>query len=152
MIEFNIFRIVQILLPFRRRTTRSIAWIKVFVSDLAAMGESLRQLWSQSVKEAKMTPQVCFLEHLLNDRYGRTDIFISDGYELGPWIYTDTETPNPEFFLDQADSFLWTDEDGITVDFVVNIPAILLSQASVIAAYVQKYKLCGKIFIIQVFS
>lgn len=151
MIRFSLYRMIQILLPFSRRKPRVIAWVKVFVSHLTFITESLREFWSLSVKEAKMTPQVSYLEHLLNDRYGREDIFISDGYELGPWVFTKDEEADPEFFLDQADSFLWTGIDGIITDFIVNIPEILLDQAQVIAAYVWKFKLCGKTFIIQVF-
>ena len=149
--RFSLFKVVQILLPWIRRKVRFIAWTKVFVSYLARLLEQLWQFWEATAKECKMTPQIMYLEHDLNDRFGHTDIFISDGYELGPWIYTDTEVADPEFFMDQADSFLWTDLDGILVDFVVNIPAILDDQVQVIAAMVQKFKLPGKVFVIQIF-
>ena len=139
------------ILPWIRRKVRFIAWTKVFVSYLARILEQLWQFWEATAKECKMTPQIMYLEHLLNDRYGRTDIFISDGFELGPWIYTHGEVPNPEFFMDQANSFLWSDMDGVTVDFVVNIPVAIESEVQVIAAMVQKYKLPGNVFVIQVF-
>ena len=149
--RFSLFKVVQILLPWIRRKVRFIAWTKVFVSYLAGLLEQLWQFWEATAKECKMTPQIIFLEHLLNERYGRTDIFISDGSILGPWIFSENEPDIPPFYLDQPDSWIWGESDSVTVDFVVNIPEILRSQAQIIAAMVQKYKLAGKQFIIQVF-
>jgi len=150
MIRFSLYKVIQILLPHNRRRPVFIAWVKVFISYLSAILEQLRQLWSQSLKEAKMTPQVCYLEKLLNSRYGRTDIKIVEGYQLGPWVFsTDPPSADIDFFMVDPDDFVYSGEDSVTVDFVVQVPRAISDFCAVIAAYVQKYKLAGKLFIIQ---
>lgn len=149
--KFSQFKLVQLLLPGFLRTSKMVAWVKVFVTHLAVLQESLYQFAGMVSKEIKMSPQVIYLEYILNNRYGRTDIFISDGFQLGPWIYPVGETPDQEFFLDQNDSVLWTHHDEVVVDFIVNIPDVLEDEIPIIAATVQKYKLPGKHFVIQLF-
>jgi hypothetical protein len=116
--------------------------------------DDLRQFREETLRDAKMTPQIIYLEHMLNSRYGTgTAIFISDGFLLGPWIFADGDTPNPEFYMDDPlDSFVFADTDMVTVSFVVNIPRGLNGVTQQIAAMVQKYKLAGKYFIIQLYS
>jgi hypothetical protein len=122
------------------------------MSYLQMILEGFWQMRDDTIKEAKMTPQIAYLEHLLNDRYGRTDIFISDGFELGPWIFSTEEEADPEFYMDQEDdSYIYSTDDQVTVSFVVNIPEVLSEEVQSIAAMVQKYKLAGKYFIIQIF-
>jgi hypothetical protein len=149
--RFSLFKVVQMEIPFLHRQPRLVAWLKVFVSYLAKIQEDLFQFWDRTRTEALMTPQIAYLEHILNNRYGRTDIFIGDGYDLGPWIFKSSETADPEFFLDQANSYVWNNNDGIIIDFVVNIPEVILSETSYIAAVVNKFKLAGKTFVIQIF-
>ncbi|HRY33388.1 MAG TPA: hypothetical protein P5531_10515 [Bacteroidales bacterium] len=151
--RFSLFKTVQILLPHGLRYSRVIAWNKAFVSYLAMLLESLYQFWDLTLKEIKMTPQIICLEYLLNNRYGTTEIYISDGTYLGPWIYpTDNEAEHEEFYLDQSDSFIWNNQDEVVIDFVVNVPEALQAETPIIGAIVQKYKLPGKHFIIQLFE
>jgi hypothetical protein len=90
---------------------------------------------------------------MLNRRYGHTDIWIGEGYQLGPWIWPVGSTPAVIFYLDQVDSYVWTDNDQASnVDFVVNIPGDLATEVQYMAALVNKYKLPGKNFVIQIFS
>ncbi len=153
MYRSSISKIIQMLIPWGHRKPRFIAWLKVFVSYLAKIQNDLYQLWDRSLIEAYMTPQIMYLEGILNRRYGRTDIWIGEGYTLGPWIWPVGSVPAVIFYLDQADSYVWTCNDQISnVDFVVNIPAALEDEVQYIAAVVQKYKLPGKNFVIQIFA
>jgi len=150
MNQFSLYKTVQILLPFSRRTARRIAWVKVFVSYLATMAEELFIYRTKTLKEAKMTPQVCFLEKLLNERYGVSTIRIVEGYELGPWVWIGAPPSGDiDFFMVDPDDFVYSDQDSVTVDFVVQVPRALSDFCNVIAALVQKFKLAGKIFLIQ---
>ena len=149
--QFSINVIGNILIPHRHRKPRFIAWVKVFLAYLVMIKEDLYQYWDETLLDASMTPQTIYLERILNLLFERTDIFIDEGYTLGPWIFRDTETADPEFYMDLDDSFIFNNEDAIWVDFTVNIPTILGSVTSHIAALVHKYKLPGKSFIIQKF-
>ena len=74
-----------------------------------------------------------------------------DGELLGLWLFTAAE-PSPagsEFYLDQADSYVWNDEDQAS--FVVGVPDSFDDEVEIpqIAAIVSKFKLQGKNFIIE---
>ena len=140
------------LIPHRHRQVKFIAWVKVFLSYLAMIKDNLYAWWDETLMDASMTPQVMYLERILNHIFAVTSIFIDEGYTLGPWIFLDTETPDPEFYMDQADSFVYNLADAIIVNFTVNIPSTLSTVTGRIAAIVHKYKLPGKSFIIQIFS
>ncbi|MEI6899926.1 MAG: hypothetical protein WCL00_08610 [Bacteroidota bacterium] len=154
MIRFSLYKIVQIITPFHLRRPRIIAWLKVYVSWLELILHELDALWQSSRIEARMTPQILFLEHLLNTRYGRNpwDILIDDGYALGPWLFSIDETASPQFYTNQADSYVWSDQDSTVVDFVVEVPGVLEDEVPVIGATVQKYKLPGKHFVVQIIN
>ena len=154
MWQFNLNRVIRYLVPVYLRRPRFLAWLNASIGYLALILEGLRQNRYETTNEAYMTPQIIYLEHLLNDRYGRTDIFISDGYLLGPWIFADADTPNPEFYMndDPEDSYVYSQSDQVTVNFIVNIPSVLSTVTQDIAAMVQKFKLAGKYFIIQIFQ
>ena len=53
--------------------------------------------------------------------------------------------------MDLADSFVYSQSDQTSVDFIVNIPHDLTDFVQDIAATVEKFKLFGKYFIIQIF-
>lgn len=152
MWQFNLNRVIRFHVPVALRKAKFLAWLNVSMSYLWMILEDLRQFRDDSIKEAKMTPQIAYLEHILNDRYGTgIEIFISDGSELGPWIFFIDEAADPEFYMDQDDSWVFSTDDQVTVSFVVNIPEALDDVVQQIAAMVTKYKLAGKYFIIQIY-
>ena len=138
------------MLPFRKRKPRFIAWIKVFTAYLVMVMNDLFQYREKTIKDAKMTPQVCYLEKFLNSRYGVSTIKIVEGYELGPWCFYDGPPVGEiDMFMVEPDNYCYSNNVVTSVDFVVEVPRALEDQCSMIAAYVQKYKLAGKSFIIQ---
>lgn len=150
MDQFNLYKTLQILLPFNKRNPRFIAWVKVFTSYLIMLLNALFQFWEKTVAEAKMTPQLCYLEHFLNSRYGVTTIRIVEGYELGPWcFYLGPPSGDIDMFMVEPDNYCYSQYVVVSVDFVVEVPMALSDECNMIAAYLQKYKLAGKSFIIQ---
>jgi hypothetical protein len=153
MFRFNLNRVIRSLVPPTLRMAKFLAWLSVSISYLSMTLERLRQFQDESIRDASMTPQIAYLEHMLNSRYGTgTAIWIGDGFFLGPWIWMDSDVPNPEFYMDDPlDSYVFCDSDSITINFVVNVPRALSTEVQDIAAKVQKYKLAGKYFIIQLY-
>lgn len=148
----SIDRIVQMNTPYRLREPVFLSWLKTSVAYLVKIIADLNVLWEQTIIEVMTTPQILYLEHYLNNRFTRVDIFISEGYDLGPWFFNTYVEGDPEFYWDIAnENWLWGNNDADTTDFVVNIPSILADQVQLIAACVQKYKLPGMRFIIQIF-
>jgi len=151
MWNFSFYKVIQILLPFRRRTQRFIAWMKTAMSYLDMVYLALIEFREKTLKEAKMTPQVYYLEKYLNSRFGVVAIHIVEGFELGPWIfYTIPTGGDVDLFMVEPDNYLYSNEVSISVDFVVEVPSALEQQCNLIAAMVQKFKLAGKSFIIQI--
>jgi len=150
MQQFNLYKVLQIMLPFRKRKPRFIAWIKVFTAYLVMVMNDLFQYREKTIKDARMTPQVCYLEKFLNSRYGVSTIKIVEGYELGPWCFYDGPPVGEiDMFMVEPDNYCYSNNVVTSVDYVVEVPRALEDQCSMIAAYVQKYKLAGKSFIIQ---
>ena len=154
MVQVSLYNIAQMFTPHKKRKLWFLSWLNVMVSYLQWIIGELDALWQSSRIEATMTPQILYLERLLNARYSRNpwDILIDDGYALGPWVYLPGETATPQFYTDQEDSFLWSEQDSIDVDFVVEVPGVLEEEIPYIGATVQKYKLAGKHFVIQLYT
>lgn len=153
MWNFSLYKAILLILPPVLRLTRIKAWVKVSASWLHMIFESLKVFRYFTRRDITMTPQVAWIERFLNTRYGRIDIFIGEGYGLGPWVWNKTpETGEFDFFMDEPDSFIFAGADASNVGFVVNIPSSLAQEVQHIAAIVQRYKLPGKTFIIQIFT
>ena len=129
------------------------AWVKVFVSDLVVVLYDLNQLRMTSIKEARMTGQICYLEHYLNERYGTgTQIYIGDGYLLGPWCwFSGPPAGEVDMYMVEPDNYCYSESSISDVDFVVMVPYDLEDETSMIGAYVQKFKDAGFYFLIQLY-
>lgn len=104
-----------------------------------------------------ITPQVCFLEKALNDRYDIVDrrIYILDAveYEALP-LYLKVENKHLVLPLKtESHLVLYTKgETGIyTVDFVVMVPSVLVIDVVEMIAVINGYKLLSKKFQIKTF-
>ena len=150
MWEFSLYKIGQILLPFAKRKVGFVAWVKVYLSYLSDILDRLRALRVISLRDAKMTPQICYLEKYLNDMFSTTGISIQDGHLLGPWCFYDMPPAGEvDFYAVEPDNYCYANHITIDIDFVVAVPWALEAECSTIAAYVQKFKMVGKSFIIQ---
>lgn len=152
--QFSINRVVHSLIPHRHRKLRMVAWVKVFVSYLVFIKDMLSQRWDETWLDAAITPQVAFIEQVLWIRFetGGEGISISEGFMLGPFIFTLQEDPELEFFMGDGtieDTYVFNNRDAVEVDFVVEITNAFTNAASEIAALVHRYKLPGKSFILQ---
>ena len=150
MWDFSLYKIGQILLPFAKRKVGFVAWVKVYLSYLNDILDRLRMLRSKSLRDAKMTPQICFLEKYLNDLFGSTEIRIVDGYLLGPWcFFNEPPAGDVDFYAVEPYNYCYANNVITDVDFVVEVPMELEAECNAIAAYVQRFKMVGKSFIIQ---
>lgn len=145
---FSLFKIAQILLPHSKRTTRMKAWVKVFVSYLQMLAEHHRHYRLTSFIEANMTPQVIYIEGMLNRRYGTTSIRLIEGYEIGVWAFPSEE--NGEQYYDDPDAYIFSDNDETVIAFQCEIPSSLQSESQTIISMINRYKLLGKKFVIKI--
>lgn len=99
-----------------------------------------------------ITPQVCRIEKLLNDRYDSEmrRIFLTDGV-LRNLVATFTDAEAKPIYL--GTSYLYSDAEfgySDNISFVVNVPSVIaLSLDAEIAEIINSYKLPGKRFKIE---
>lgn len=147
MWQFKLINAIVSVIPFAKRKGRFLAWTRVFVSYISMLHDSFKVPYRiETIRDAYMTPQVCMLEKYLNDEFGFTSsIFISNGQELGPWLFY-SNNPNI-FYLDTQDSYIWSVNENPS--FIVNIPHMNTETLiPKLIAIVNKYKLPGKSFIV----
>lgn len=134
------------------------AWVVRLISPFVSIYTWLLSLRQTTLYRLAITPQVCYLEKLLNDRYDNTlrRITIIDGnqYDALP-VYTKPESKPVYFYLKsetlKPKVYLFTkgEVSPFTFDFVVRVPAAVVFNLNEMSALVQQYKLAGKIFSIQ---
>jgi hypothetical protein len=133
---------INYLIPIRLRRNKIGAWLKVYLSYIDYLHEGLKEYRDQTLRIAHLTPQVKVLEKYLNDRFNVSDIYITDGEDLGPWLFDEWNIY--QFYLDE--SYIFSEAE--IPSFVVVVPSSLEGVIQEIAAIVNKYKLPGKKFII----
>ena len=149
---------VQLLLTFTR-DARIRAFLDAFVAPLVTLKSKLNTFRQDVLYRLTITPQVCYLEKMLNDRYDNTfrRIYISDGV-MRQLMYTYTQAENkPIYAYSQAENkpiYVFTrSETGYlnNVSFVVSIPQSIVLSENEVRVLVNRYKLIGKGFSIKRF-
>ena len=103
-----------------------------------------------------ITPQVCYLQRMLNDAYDFTlrRIVIDDAIWHLPWfLYTENEL-KPEYFFKESENnpaYLYTDgESGQALnDFVVLVPGSINFSEPEMRGNIDSYKLFGTTYTVQ---
>jgi hypothetical protein len=144
--------------PVHWRFPVLISWVKGVAglsNDLYSRFMAYRNLIKYSLL---ITPQVCYLEKALNDRYdvALRRIYIEDAPEQLPVALFLRAENKPVKLFTRAEGnpvILWrraeTAEFG--VDFIVFVPASLLFDMPELRAFVTGYKLTTKTFGVQTF-
>lgn len=144
----NFRQLLMILLPISLRVS---GWIKTILNAVATQFESVKNSFDVVLSlinyDIRITPQICYLEKVLNDHFQTTPrIEIIDGSIFLTMYFTESWQSEMEYFDDEkfmGDSFVGND------DFVIMVPSGLTQDdRNYIAAVVNKYKLPSKTFII----
>jgi hypothetical protein len=156
----NFAKFVTERIPLEFRFDDVIAFVNVIVSPIVAIYNKLLSFRDSILYKLTITPQVCKLEKMLNDRYDNGDrrIYIVDGSEYLPlflftkpelqpvFIYRKSETSKPKTFLN-----LKGEVSQFTFDFVVFVPVDVSFDENEMSALLNYYKLATKFFKIQTF-
>lgn len=140
------------------RRTFNMDYLYACIKGLRDVYEYLIAFRSDVEYELQFTGQVIYLEHILNDKFDPVNrlIFIEDAAdveylyiynnsepETGPYVYNNSETFN--------DLYLQTTSEQISNQaFIINIPSTGINQTQ-LKAVVDKYKLAGKIYSINIY-
>lgn len=151
MIQVDFRRIIIWLLPVDPRTTIEVSWLQALFAPLRTLytlfnGRRVTNLYTLSI-----TPQVCYLEKMLNDRYDDTErrIYITDGERVPDvYIYLEDEQKPLYIYLDSEASpvYIYTKAERETgeSDFVVHVPSTIIYNDNEMRALLDSYKLASK--------
>jgi hypothetical protein len=137
------------------------AFVLVLIGPVVALYNQLLTYRNFLKYKISITPQVCYLEKMLNDQYDNAlrRIYIRDGSQFTTLHLFLEGEDLPIFIFTEAEvaaqvTFLFTEgessNDG-SFDFVVFYPAGLSFEMNEMISLIRNYKLASKIFSIQPF-
>ncbi len=155
-IDFN--ALMEERIPPRMRQPRLLAFAHALSAEVNRQYQLFRLNRKANLYNLGITPQVCYLEKLLNDRYDFTQrrIYITDGIDYPPtYLYQDAEE-KPLYLFQESEAqpvHLYTEgESGeLTDDFIVWVPVEVDFEEKEMISLVKVYKLAGTKFKIQRF-
>lgn len=150
-------RLVTWLTPKLLRKNKLLAFIGVAIKPVQFVYQDLLKYRAQKLYDLSITPQVCYLQKLLNDRYdyAQRRITIIDAVDQEP-VYFFRRSENKPVYMyrrseDQPVYFYTRGEVGaLRNDFVVLVPAAIAFPLEEMRSLVQLNKLASKKFAIQI--
>lgn len=154
--DINFKKLVVWLLPKPIRKPVHVAWLMALLSPVVGLYNVLLAFRTSVLYFLSITPQVCRLQKLLNDRYDNDlrRIVIVDGKEYDPvFIYRKAENKPVWLFRKSEGKPLWLytkAETGATaVDFIVLLPVFVVADLNEMRGLIKRFKLASKTFKIQ---
>jgi len=137
------------------RKAAIIAFLEALVSPVNSLYSRFLLYKNNILYRLTITPQVCYLEKMLNDRFDgdQRRIYISDGvfYE-SLYLYTEAEANNLYIFTQNENNDLAlysrSESGSEGADFIVHVPATVVFDHAEMSALLDNYKLASKTYVI----
>lgn len=156
--DINYNRLGGWLLPPMLRKNKTLRFVSVLLLPIATLYQFFLIYRATKLYELTITPQKCYLERLLNDRYDSTlrRIYIDDGQEKPPFYIFQRPELKPKFIYKNTENrpkYIYTsgESGNLTDDFVIYVPMGLAFEEPEMVSLVKVYKLAGTKFKIQRF-
>lgn len=156
--DVDFFKLVGWLIPRRLRVFKVVIIFKACVYPLLYLHNKLLVYRDAKLYEIMITSQVCYLERLLNDRFDYTArrIYISDAeWHLPLFLFQEDELKPVPLFRDSEGKHapLFTDGEAGAVlnDFIIMIPVSVTFSEPELRGLVDRFKLFGTKYTIQLF-
>lgn len=156
LVDYN--RLVNMLLPMELRTSVHVIWLRVMLSPVVFLYMLFGRNRQANLYALSITPQVCYLEKMLNDRFdfGDRRIYIDDPVRNDAfYLYQEAESKPVDFYMEIEALPLITYTDGeaglVMEDFIVYVPEGLVFNMEEMKALLDMYKLAGKKYKIETF-
>jgi hypothetical protein len=153
--DINYSKLLRLLLPTMLRRRTLLALLSPPFSYINRLHQAFRANREVNLYNLQITPQICYLEKMLNDRYdvSARNIYIKDSYtdyKPGTYIYIDAENKQLPIFLDSENrpKYLFDSSEMSTggIDFIVCVPDSVAFDMEEMKALVNAYKLASKTF------
>lgn len=158
--NIDIKKLVLQLLPQIYRQPKHVAWLQALVQPLITLYALFNAFRNSTLYQLSITPQVCYLEKMLNDKYdvALRRIYIDEPPEIeGVPLYQEVEV-KPQVLFTEAevvdDEFVLYQESEseiFSVDFIVVVPLALEPTIDLneLTAILDAYKLTTKTYKVQ---
>ena len=163
MFNVNLTSVLTWLLPSFLRGKTIIAMLQSMLTPLQNLHVTLARFRTLKAYELSITPQIIWLEKMLNDKFDviGAGIYITDVEEIPQvWMSNKSENPHPDHIFNKSEA---TDiiyvfnriENTYGFNFTVMVPVIIYQQLLAnsgldsMKAHINKYKLFGTRYIIK---
>ncbi len=169
MFESDFDNIAKLLIPTALRQSKTIAWLKVMISQVKALKVQFIAYRLKSLFLLSHTSQVMSLEHLLNyyfnpsanksdQNYAGNGIYITDAITgAETYLYNSSEQAAETYLYNSseqaADTYLYNSvEFAERIGFIVNIPTAFNINVNELSGFVEKLRLAGKRYEIKTYT
>lgn len=136
----------------------TLKWLKGAIRPVTYLYLQFVYFRNRIVYELRITPQICYMEKALNDRWDVSlrRIYITAGPQRNPLIlHRKIELKHEGFFTksEGQHKLLWTKSEvgNYGVDFIINIPLLLPFDIDELNAFVEEIKLVTKTYRVQLY-
>lgn len=148
--EINFKKLVRERIPPRLRTQKIMAFVDALSVEINGVYNDFIRNRKANLYRLSITPQVVYLEKLLNDKYDFTArrIYIYDAEWHQPWyIYKDEELKPERLYQESEEKPVWLYSENevgeLKIDFVVFVPSAVDFKENEMRGYLDMYKLFG---------
>ena len=155
--DINFSRFVRWWTAYFLRKPLLLTLLGVLVYPVAQLHQVFLRFRTAKLYQLKITPQVCYLEMMLNDSFDNTarGIYIEDAiWHLPTYIYQEAEL-KPVYLAIESEAapvYVYTESEAgeFRDDFVVKVPATVLFNIEEMKGKIDSYKLAGTHYKIQI--
>jgi hypothetical protein len=154
--DISLSKITRWLVPHFLGRPRHLAWLRVLLSPVVHLYDVFLDYRKAKLKEATINSQVLRLNQALREKFNHEQIYIQNSNDFlnQSFVYLSLEGATVDFDHLQAENqpsefdFLLAEYEN-EFDFTIRIPAMLAPQRDEVAAFVNRYKLAGKQFTVE---
>jgi len=148
MFRIDFRKLAILLLPIPLRKVKTIRFLHALLSPTAQVHSQFSKNRESHLYDLSITPQVCYLEKALNDRFDYVErrIYIQDSVHPSVfYIYRSVE--DKPYYMDGV-KFIYGHKDYLAekTDFTVFVPNTLEFDTNEMVALLNKYKLASMKF------
>ncbi len=149
-------KLIGWLTPQELRKNKLRRLLNIMVAPVVVVYQLFLLYRTAKLYQLKITPQKCYLELLLNNRYDFTlrRIYIDDGVDRPPFYIFQNAELKPKFIRQRSENLparIYTsgESGSIADDFIVFVPLGLVFEEPEMTSLIKVYKLAGTKFKIQ---
>lgn len=156
--DIDFQKVVRWNLRRKKRKPGILALLNAMAKPVSLLYQDFLKYRKAKLYQLMITPQKCWLERLLNDRYDFTQrrVYIGDSVDKPPFYIYQSAELKPQFIYRRSENkpkYIYTggESGDLKDDFTVFVPLDISFELNEMISLVKVYKLAGTKFKIQRF-